>query len=103
TYGVTVLTDCKNASDKPDDKTIRLTLLRTPGTRGAYADQTTQDIGRHEIVFGLAGHAGDWRQAQTDWQAYRLNQPLIAFQSPSHPGALGKTLDRKSTRLNSSH
>src|SRR5437762_3045107 len=90
-YGVTVLTDCKNASDKPDDKTIRLTLVRTPGTRGGYADQGTQDVGRHEILFGLAGHAGDWRQAQTDWQAYRLNQPLIAFQSPAHPGGLGKS------------
>jgi alpha-mannosidase len=90
-YGVTVLTDCKNASDKPDDKTIRLTLVRTPGTRGGYADQGTQDIGRHEILFGLAGHAGDWRQSQTDWQAYRLNQPLIAFQSPSHVGGLGKS------------
>ncbi|HEY3104922.1 MAG TPA: glycoside hydrolase family 38 C-terminal domain-containing protein [Pyrinomonadaceae bacterium] len=89
-YGVTVLTDCKNASDKPDDQTLRLTLIRTPGTRGGYADQGTQDIGRHEIIFGLAGHANDWRQAQTDWQAYRLNQPLIAFQSPSHSGALGK-------------
>src|SRR3989442_9583228 len=91
-YGVTILTDCKNASDKPDDKTIRLTLIRTPGTRGGYADQGTQDIGRHEILFGLAGHANDWRQSQTDWQAYRLNQPLIAFQSPSHAGALGKNL-----------
>jgi alpha-mannosidase len=91
-YGATVLTDCKNASDKPDDKTLRLTLIRTPGTRGGYADQGTQDIGRHEILFGLAGHAGDWRQTQTDWQAYRLNQPLIAFQSPSHAGALGKNL-----------
>ena len=60
TYGATILTDCKNASDKPDDKTIRLTLVRTPGTRGGYADQGTQDIGRHEIVFGIAGHAGDW-------------------------------------------
>jgi alpha-mannosidase len=90
-YGVTVLTDCKNASDKPDDKTIRLTLVRTPGTRGGYPDQGTQDIGHHEIMFGLAGHAGDWRQAQTDWQAYRLNQPLIAFQSPAHPGGLGKS------------
>src|SRR5436190_249549 len=90
-YGVTVLTDCKNASDKPDDKTIRLTLVRTPGTRGGYADQGTQDVGRHEILFGLAGHAGDWRQAQTDWQAYRLNQPLIAFQSPAHAGGLGKS------------
>ena len=89
-YGVTVLTDCKNASDKPDDKTLRLTLLRTPGTRGAYADQGTQDLGHHEIVFGVAGHVGGWRQAQTDWHAYRLNQPLIAFQSPSHPGELGR-------------
>src|SRR2546426_235729 len=91
-YGVTVLTDCKNASDKPDDKTLRLTLVRTPGTRGGYADQGTQDWGHHEILFGLAGHARDWRQAQTDWQAYRLNQPLIAFQSSAHPGALGKSL-----------
>src|SRR5205085_4104423 len=90
-YGATVLTDCKNASDKPNDNTLRLTLIRTPGTRGGYADQGTQDIGRHEILFGLAGHTGDWRQSQTDWQAYRLNQPLIAFQSPSHSGALGKT------------
>jgi alpha-mannosidase len=90
-FGATVLTDCKNGSDKPDDKTIRLTLVRTPGTRGAYADQTTQDIGHHEIIFGLAGHAGDWRRDRTDWQGYRLNQPLIAFQSPSHSGGLGKS------------
>jgi alpha-mannosidase len=90
-YGVTVLTDCKNGSDKPDDKTLRLTLLRTPGTRGSYTDQGTQDWGRHEILFGLAGHAGDWRDGRTDWQAYRLNQPLIAFVSPKHPGFVGKS------------
>ena len=90
-FGATVLTDCKFGSDKPDDKTIRLTLIRTPGTRGSYNDQATQDIGRHDIVFGLTGHSGDWRRDRTDWQGYRLNQPLIAFQSPSHPGALTKT------------
>ncbi len=89
-YGVTMLTDCKNGSDKPDDNTLRLTLMRTPGTRGGYADQGTQDWGHHEFVYGLAGHAGDWRQEQTDWQAQRLNQPLIAFESPKHQGALGK-------------
>ena len=33
-YGATMLTDCKNGSDKPDDNTLRLTLIRTPGTRG---------------------------------------------------------------------
>src|SRR4030095_16448553 len=90
-FGTTVLTDCKNASDKPDEQTIRLTLLRTTGTRGSYVDQGTQDIGRHEIKFGFAGHSGDWRKDRTDWQGYRLNQPLIAFQSPAHAGSLTKT------------
>ena len=90
-YGATVLTDCKNGSDKPDENTLRLTLLRTPGTRGSYDDQSTQDLGHHEFVYGLAGHSGDWRKGQTDWQAYRLNQPLIAFEASKHAGALGKT------------
>ena len=89
-FGVTILTDCKNASDKPNDNTLRLTLVRTPGTRGGYTDQGSQDLGHHEFIFGLAGHAGDWREAQTDWQAYRLNQPLIPFESAKHAGPLRK-------------
>ena len=93
TFGVTILSDCKYGSDKPDDKTLRLTLLRTPGIaqRAGYADQSSQDWGRHEIIYGLASHAGDWRRAQTDWHAQRLNQPLIAFESSKHSGRLGKT------------
>jgi alpha-mannosidase len=90
-YGVTVLSDCKNGSDKPDDNTLRLTLLYSPGTRGGYQDQAEQDWGQHDFVYGLVGHTGDWRQGRTNWQALRLSQPLIAFQSPSHPGGLGKT------------
>ena len=91
-FGATILTDCKNGSDKPDDQTLRLTLIRTPGTRGGFPDQGTQDIGRHEIRVWPRRSRADWRQSQTDWQAYRLNQPLIAFQSPSHAGELGKSL-----------
>ncbi len=94
-YGVTVLSDCKYGSDKPDDNTLRLTLLYTPGLGEGngrdYSDQTTQDWGHHEFIYGLASHSGDWRTGQTDWQAYRLNQPLVAFESSGHPGALGKT------------
>jgi alpha-mannosidase len=98
TFGATILTEYKNGSDKPNDQTIRLTLLRSPGmqppangrTQG-YSDQANQDWGHHEFVFGLAGHAGTWEQAQTDWQAYRLSDPLIAFQATEHPGSLGKT------------
>ena len=89
-FGATILTDCKNGSDKPNDHTIRLTLIRTPGIRGGYADQATQDIGHHEFVYGIAGHAGGWRDGQTDWQAQRLNDPLIAFQTSKHAGALGR-------------
>jgi len=89
-FGATILTDCKNGSDKPNDHTIRLTLIRTPGTRAGYADQGTQDIGHHEFVYGIAGHATGWRQSQTDWQAQRLNDPLIAFEVPKHAGALGR-------------
>ena len=91
-FGATILTDCKNGSDKPNDHTIRLTLIRTPGTRGGYPDQGTQDIGHHEFVYGIAGHAADWRQSQTDWQAQRLNDPLIAFEASKHAGALGRKL-----------
>jgi alpha-mannosidase len=89
-FGATILTDCKNGSDKPNDHTIRLTLIRTPGTRGGYADQATQDIGHHEFVYGIAGHAVDWREAETDWQAQRLNDPLIAFETTKHAGAMGR-------------
>jgi alpha-mannosidase len=88
-FGATILTDCKNGSDKPNDHTLRLTLIRTPGTRGGYADQGTQDIGHHEFVYGISGHAADWRQSQTDWQAQRLNDPLISFEVSRHAGALG--------------
>jgi alpha-mannosidase len=95
-YGVTVLSDCKYGSDKPDDRTLRLTLVYTPGVGASngweYHDQATQDWGRHEFTYGLAAHAADWRGAQTDWQAQRLNQPLLAFESARHAGALGRSL-----------
>ncbi len=90
-FGATVLTDCKNGSDKPNDHTLRLTLLRTPGVRGGYPDEATQDIGHHDFLYGLTGHTGGWREAGTDWQAERLNAPLIAFQSAPHAGALGRS------------
>jgi alpha-mannosidase len=93
--GVTVLTGSKYGSDKPDDHTLRLTLLYTPGLSAngrAYSDQASQDWGHHEFVYGLASHAADWRSEGTDWQALRLSQPLIAFVSPKHAGSLGRKL-----------
>jgi alpha-mannosidase len=89
-FGATILTDCKNGSDKPNDNTIRLTLIRTPGVSGGYPDQATQDLGHHEFVYGITGHADDWRAGQTDWQGQELNDPLIAFTTAKHAGELGR-------------
>jgi alpha-mannosidase len=92
-FGATILTGAKFGSDKPDDHTLRLTLVRTPGIEGSrgYTDQTSQDWGRHELVYGIAGHAGDFRKGNTDWEALRLDQPPAAFLAPAHAGALGKS------------
>lgn len=89
-FGVGVLNDCKYGSDKPNDNTIRLTLLYTPGVRRSFQDQATQDFGRHEMVYALAPHSGDWRQGNVPMLAARLNQPLHPFATPQHDGFLGK-------------
>ncbi|MFZ2494063.1 MAG: glycoside hydrolase family 38 C-terminal domain-containing protein [Thermoanaerobaculia bacterium] len=94
-HGVTILTGGKVGSDKPSDDTVRLTLVYTPGlgegNGRAYGDQISQDFGRHEILYGLASHEGEWGAGTTDWQALRLSQPLLAFIAPKHPGPLGRT------------
>jgi len=95
-YGVTILEDCKFGSDKPLDNTLRLTLLFTPDTSKSeieipYHDQRYQDWCYHDFIYCLYGHEGDWRKGGSLWQGRRLNQPLVAFQSPCHDGQLGKT------------
>lgn len=90
-YGVSVLEDCKYGSDKPSDNELRLTLLYTPGVHHSYLDQHSQDWGRHEMVYALYGHMGDWRAAGSEWQGRRLNQPLRAWQATAHEGPLGSS------------
>ncbi len=90
-YGVSVLEDCKYASDKPNDNTLRLTLMRTSGVvPSRFSDQATQDFGRHHFTYALMGHIGDWRDGDTQWEAMRLNQPMAAFVNAPHEGPLGK-------------
>lgn len=89
--GASIISDSKFASDKPDDRTIRLTLLFTPGVRGGYPDQATQDLGRHRILYAFYPHSGDWKQAKSFTEASRVNQPMAAFRTASHEGKLGKS------------
>jgi alpha-mannosidase len=90
-YGVAVLNDCKYGWDRPDDHTLRLSLIHTPAGNDRWKwirDQETQDLGHHRFAYALCGHAGDWRQGQVAWEAARFNQPLIAYQPEAHGGSL---------------
>ncbi|MCP9612306.1 alpha-mannosidase [Coprobacter tertius] len=89
-YGVTIMNDCKYGWDKPDDNTLRLTLLHTPKTDRGYKYQDKQDLGHHTFTYSIAGHNGTPLQAEVFEDADIMNNPLITFVSPKHKGALGK-------------
>ncbi|MDP4273442.1 MAG: glycoside hydrolase family 38 C-terminal domain-containing protein [Bacteroidota bacterium] len=94
-YGVSILEDCKFGSDKPDDNTLRLTLLYTPEVNQnnrSFIYQNTQDWGIHDIRYAIYGHAGDWCDGQSPWKAKFFNQPLLAFETTKHSGKSGKEL-----------
>ena len=90
-YGVSVLNDSKYGWDKPNDHTIRLTLLHTPETKGGYAYQDRQDFGYHTFTYSLLPHSGEFGKAQTGVCADKLNQPIMAFAANKHAGRLGKS------------
>lgn len=89
-YGATVMNDCKYGWDKPDDNTLRLTLLHTPKTKDGYKYQDHQDLGRHTFTYSIAAHNGALDRAATDANADRLNQRVKAFTVTPHKGDLGR-------------
>ena len=88
-YGVSILEDCKYGSDKPDNSTLRLTLMYTPKAVDFYY-QGSQDWGIHDFKYGIYAHNGDWVYAKTPWKGSFLNNPPIAFETQKHNGNLGK-------------
>jgi alpha-mannosidase len=90
-YGVTVMNDCKYGWDKPDDNTLRLTLLHTPKTRGGYAYQDHQDQGHHTFTYTLTGHSGAVKSEVAKRAGYGLNQRIKAFTADKHAGSLGRS------------
>lgn len=55
-YGVSVMNDSKYGWDKPNDHTLRLTLLHIPATRINYTYQNRQDFGFHCFTYSLLPH-----------------------------------------------
>ena len=90
TYGVSILNDCKYGWDKPDTKTLRLTLQHTPSCKN-YDHQANMDIGPNRYTYSIFPHDGKWSQ-ETQLEAAHLNQPLLGFVAPKHTGQMGRTL-----------
>lgn len=92
-FGVAVLDDGRHGWDRPDERTLRLSLVHTPRVVPSWdwlEDQGSNDLGRHRVVTALYPHAGDFREGRVPEAAERLDVPLLAFQAPAHAGALGK-------------
>lgn len=85
-YGVTIMNDCKYGWDKPDDNTLRLTLLHTPATAKDFTVQNEQDLGRHSFTYSICGHVGALDGAEADACASSLNQPKYAYEVEKHSG-----------------
>jgi len=92
-YGVSILAGSKYGSDKPADDDLRLTLLYTPDVakEKRFHEQRWQDWGRHDFVYGIYGHEGDWRRGGSDWQAMRMDQSMFVFTTTAHEGSLGRS------------
>ena len=87
-YGVTLMNDSRYGWDKPDDHTLRLSLLYTPKTNGNYAYQEQQDQGRHVFTYSIMAHQGPLNETQTARQATLLNSRPKVFFATKHKGDL---------------
>lgn len=74
-YGVALLNDCKYGYDIKDG-VMRLTLLKSATNPNIDADRE-----EHRFRYSLMPHAGSWREAGVEKQAYFINTPLRAAQA----------------------
>jgi len=91
-YGVSILNDSKYGWDKPNNYTLRLTLIHSPEVTDRYLHQGNQDLGSHQFTYSIYGHAGKVSDSNTQWEAAKLNEPMLTFEAPKHDGALGKSV-----------
>ena len=90
-YGVTILNDSRYGWDKPNDNTLRLSLLYSPQTANNYRYQARQDFGYHEFTYSLVGHQGGLDHVAAIQQSTALNSPIKVFRATKHDGRLGRS------------
>lgn len=91
-FGVAILNDSKYGMDKPNDHTLRLTLIHTPDSPfSEESHQDWQDFGRNEFRFAITSHKG--ARDGVALIAEEFNKPIYAFSADKH------TADKKSLSL----
>jgi alpha-mannosidase len=81
-YGAALLNDSKYGFD------VKGGVLRMSVIHGATYPDPEADRGRHEILYSLLPHRGDWKAAGVTRRGMELNSPLIARVPLVHAGAL---------------
>ena len=85
---VSVISDSKYSWDKPDNSTLRLTVLHTP-KRNYRIDsmQSMMDLGLNRYSFAVMPHGAD-DFSKTNRIANNFHKPLTAFVLTKHSGTL---------------
>lgn len=78
TTGLAIFENCKYGYDRPDENTLRMTLLFTPHgyLSAGFLDQRTLDFGNHTICYALYPHAAS---DCVDSGAKAFNRPLKIY------------------------
>jgi alpha-mannosidase len=81
-YGVALLNDSKYGFD------VKGGVMRMSVVHGATSPDPEADRGRHELLYSLLPHRGDWKAAATTRRGMELNSPLITRVPLVHAGTL---------------
>ena len=84
-YGVSVFSDSRSGWDKPDDSTLRLTIVHTPLCNYRWeCSQHIMDMGLNRYSFAIAGHKG--APDEVTQSADCFCQPMHTFITDVHDG-----------------
>lgn len=85
-FGVSVFSDSRSGWDKPDNSTLRLTIVHTPMCNYRWeCSQHVMDMGLNRYSFAIMGHRGS--PDETAQSADCFCQPMHTFITDVHEGA----------------
>lgn len=87
-FGVSIISDCKYGWDKPNENTLRMTVLHTP-KRNFQKDsmQSLMEVGLNRYGYAICAHNNDLNVTQKNSKSF--NQPFNAIETSCHKGVYG--------------